>query len=202
MAAGLAPATQPIEGDKTVNIDADNADPLHQLPPLPRTLPPPHPLFTACSPPQPPVQHAAHSVFLAGSIEMGRAINWQRRLTTALQHLPLAVLNPRRGRWDPAAQPTPADATFRSQVEWELDGLQRADVIAFFFDAATMSPVTMLELGLWARSAKMVVCCPDAFWKAGNVRIVCEREDVPCVAKFEDLVEETVKMLRAKGMDA
>lgn len=37
---------------------------------------------------------------------------------------------------------------FRQQVEWELNALSVADLIVFYFDPATRSPITLLELGL------------------------------------------------------
>ena len=40
------------------------------------------------------------SLFLAGSIEMGAAVNWQDRLTTDLTPSPVRILNPRRDDWD------------------------------------------------------------------------------------------------------
>ena len=36
------------------------------------------------------------SVFLAGSIEMGSAVEWQAQVTDALRDLDIIVLNPRR----------------------------------------------------------------------------------------------------------
>lgn len=121
-------------------------------------------------------------------------------MTTFLSPLPITVLNPRRGNWDPNSKPSPNDQTFRTQVEWELAALEQASVIAFFFDKNTLSPVSLLELGLWARSGKVVVCCPEGYWKGGNVRLVCEREGVPCVGSFGELVTEVEKMLREIGL--
>ena len=56
-----------------------------------QTLKPPAPLPPAGGTP---------SVFLAGSIEMGAAEDWQARLTHALQDLDVLILNPRRDEWD------------------------------------------------------------------------------------------------------
>ncbi|ORY16320.1 hypothetical protein BCR34DRAFT_557634 [Clohesyomyces aquaticus] len=186
-----APGATAIDG---IIEDVDN-----QLPPLPNPLPTPHPEFVACMPPDEP-KYRDFSVFLAGSIEMGKAINWQTHMTANLQHLPLTVLNPRRGRWDQNTIPLPSDQTFRTQVEWELSALEKASVICFFFDKNTKSPVTMLELGLWAHSGKVVVCCDKGFWKAGNIWLVCEREGIPIVGSFRELVPEITKMLKQKGM--
>lgn len=36
--------------------------------------------------------------------------------------------------------------------------LEQVDVICFFFDVMIKSPVSLLELGLWAGSGKVVVC--------------------------------------------
>jgi hypothetical protein len=57
--------------------------------------------------------------------------------------------------------------------------LEDADIILLYFDPNTKSPISLLELGLYARSKKLFVCCPDGFWRQGNVRVVCERYGVP-----------------------
>jgi hypothetical protein len=35
----------------------------------------------------------------------------------------------------------------------------------------TQSPVSLLELGLCARSGKLKVGCPEGFWRRGNVKV-------------------------------
>jgi hypothetical protein len=114
------------------------------------------------------------TVFLAGSIEMGAAEDWQARLVAALPD-GVVALNPRREDWDASWQQTITNPQFRSQVEWELDGLERATTIAMWFAPDTRAPITLLELGLTARSGKLVVGCPDGFWRKGNIEVVCAR---------------------------
>lgn len=129
------------------------------------------------------------SVFLAGSIEMGTAEDWQSRLTSALaQHTSdLVVLNPRRDEWDASWRQRIDSAPFREQVEWELEAQERASVIAMYFAPETKAPITLLELGLFAQSGKLVVCCPDGYWRKGNVEVVCARYGVPLVVDLDDL---------------
>lgn len=182
-----------------VDIDGDVEDKLNQLPPLPSPPLKEHALFKHCVPPEAPT-YRDYSVFLAGSIEMGKAVQWQKLMATYLSDLPITVNNPRRGQWDPNVTKEAKDADFRHQVEWELAALEKADVICFFFDATTISPVTMMELGLWAKSKKVVVCCDKRFWRAGNIHIVCERYGVPFVETFVDLVPAIKTMLGKKGM--
>jgi hypothetical protein len=136
------------------------------------------------------------SVFLAGSIEQGAAVDWQRALITALAASPVTIFNPRRASWDPSWPQSAADPRFREQVEWELDALERADVIAMYLDPATRAPVSLLELGLFARTKRMVVCCPDGYWRKGNVEIVCERYGVDAVQTLDELARYVQARLR------
>jgi hypothetical protein len=127
------------------------------------------------------------SVFLAGSIEMGKAILWQDSMTKYLSDMDVTVLNPRRDDWNGDWKQDPSFGPFRGQVDWEMDHLEKADVIALFFQPGTMSPISLLELGLHAASKKVIVCCPDGFWRRGNVQIVCMRYGLEIVDTFEDL---------------
>jgi hypothetical protein len=127
------------------------------------------------------------TVFLAGSIEMGAAPDWQTELTRALG-VDATFLDPRRAEWDSSWRQSIDEPQFRGQVEWELDGLERADVIAMWFVPETKSPITLLELGLFARSGKIVVGCPDGFWRRGNVEVVCARFGAPLVAEWDAFV--------------
>src|SRR5262249_15078179 len=101
------------------------------------------------------------SVFLAGSIQMGGAEDWQTQVERALADLDVVILNPRRDEWDASWVQSISNPQFRGQVEWELEAQERAGVVAMYFAPATKAPITLLELGLFARSGKAIVCCPD-----------------------------------------
>ena len=140
---------------------------------------------------KPPVEVPTHIevpiVFLAGSIEQGTAEDWQALVGRACEDLGVVFLNPRRDAWDSSWEQRIDNPHFRGQVEWELDGLQRASMIIFYFAPSTRSPVTLLELGLYAASGKAVVCCPEGFWRKGNVDITCARFGIPQVPTLEAL---------------
>ena len=127
-------------------------------------------------------------VFLAGSIEMGVAEDWQARLAAELADVDAVGLNPRRDEWDASWRQSIDEPRFREQVEWELAGLERADVIAMWFAPETRSPITLLELGLHARGGRVIVGCPHGFWRRGNLEVVCARYGVPLVAAWEPFV--------------
>ena len=127
------------------------------------------------------------SVFLAGSIEMGAAENWQDIAGEFFNQRFWDVLNPRRDDWDSSWKQTFEDAQFYQQVNWELNALEHADLIIMYFDPNTKSPISLLELGLFARSKKIKVICPDGFWRKGNVEVVCNYYNIPLYNKLEDL---------------
>lgn len=145
------------------------------------------------------VPDGARVLFLAGSIEMGTAADWQSELTTALAGTlggrDLVILNPRREAWDASWRQSIDEPQFRDQVEWELDGLDRADLIAMWLAPGTRSPITLLELGLHARSGKLIIGCPDGFWRKGNVEVVCARHDIPLSADWPSFVTAVTRAL-------
>jgi hypothetical protein len=146
--------------------------------------------MTSYRPPTPlPETFSEPTVFLAGSIELGAAEDWQARATRFFEARGVTVLNPRREAWDASWEQRAHFAPFREQVEWELDALSRADRVLMHFEPSTKAPVTLLELGLFASSGKLVVSCPDGYWRKGNVEVVCARYHVPLVDSLDEALE-------------
>lgn len=150
-----------------------------------------------------PHEYAVHrhlpAVFLAGSIEMGVAERWQEKIAQAFQGRDILILNPRREEWNSAWRQSIDHPQFREQVEWELNGIDNAKLVIFYFAPDTKSPITLLELGMQstAHPEKMIVCCPEGFWRKGNVDIVCKRFQIHQVDTLEDLIEAAAaKLLR------
>ena len=116
-------------------------------------------------------------IFLAGTIDMGNSSDWQNALISRLsddryQNLNITIYNPRR------------DKEFNvddqeEQIRWELSHLDKADVILVNILPDSKSPITLMEIGLYANSGKLVVVCPKEFYRYDNVRIVCEKYNIP-----------------------
>jgi hypothetical protein len=133
-------------------------------------------------------------IFLAGSIEMGNAVDWQTKVVKELNDFTkdLIFLNPRRDSWDSSWVQSIENEQFYEQVTWELDALDKSDYIFMYFDPNTKSPISLLELGLYASTGKLIVACPDGFWRKGNVEVVCERFDIPLLNNLEDLISHFI----------
>ena len=133
--------------------------------------------------------HGYRSVFLAGSIEMGTAENWQDVAIASLLKIKNAlILNPRRESWDSSWEQRASNSDFSKQVWWELNGLDDCDIILMHFDPNTWSPITLMELGLHAGHRGLVISCPDGFYRKGNVEIVAEKFRIPLYNNLEDAI--------------
>lgn len=130
------------------------------------------------------------NIFLGGSIEMGNATEWQKEVVDALSDLPVQLLNPRRDDWDSNWKQSIDNPEFKRQVEWELNSLELSDIIIFYIDPNTKSPVTMMELGIHSKNNKAIVFCADGFWRKGNIDVLCQFYDIKQVNSFEELIEE------------
>jgi hypothetical protein len=127
-------------------------------------------------------------LFLAGAIDQDRAERWQDAAVTALRDQPGTVLNPRRDAWDATWVQDLANPQFAAQVAWELDGLERADVIICWLPASAQAPISLLEIGLHARGRRLLIGCEPGFHRAGNVHAVAQRFAVPVVETLSDLL--------------
>ena len=137
-------------------------------------------------------------VFLAGSIEMGKAEDWQKKVCRELSEFEnIVILNPRRDDWDTTWEQSIENKQFTEQVEWELEAQEKANYIIMNFCKDTIAPISLLELGLFIKSGKMMVACPKEFHRKGNVDITCRRYN-NCVAfdNLDSLISEFKEKLK------
>jgi hypothetical protein len=146
------------------------------------------PSLTVTSPQELPLDDPRPRVFLAGSIDMGQAQDWQAQVQRALADDGVVLLNPRRDDWNPAWQANTTEPEFVRQVQWELDALDAADVVLMYFAPGSQSPVTLLEFGLHARGGKLLVAAPEGFWRKGNVDITADHYGVQRHADLPALI--------------
>ena len=153
------------------------------------------------SPESLPATHDSPRIFLGGSIDMGSAPDWQKDMIEALKDDDVVILNPRRPDWNPAWKPQADDPHFRQQVEWELAALDSADVIVIYLAPGSKSPISLLEMGLYARSGKLIVLCPPGYWRKGNVDITAAKYGVEQVADLPALIAAAKRRLRALSVE-
>ncbi len=139
-------------------------------------------------PPQQISSNGLKSIFLAGTIDMGNSEDWQETVTKEFRSIAVNILNPRRDSWDSSWEQSFENPQFYQQVNWELSALERADIIILYLAPESKSPISLLEMGLHAKEGKLRVCCPDGFYRRGNVQIVCDRYNIPFYEDLDDLI--------------
>jgi hypothetical protein len=154
----------------------------------------------------PTTKHVWPHLFLAGSIEQGKATDWQSKAYSffdAQQELEnLVVVNPRRQNWDSDLEQRRENREFHFQVSFELDHLEKADAVAMWLEPGTLSPISLFEFGLmagWTSAGlmnKLVIGCPEGFWRKGNVEVVTDRYRIQLVSTFDELLTESYTVLR------
>lgn len=154
-------------------------------------------VFTAPEDITPALENGAINIFLIGSIEMGKAIDWQPLVIGALSFLRCNLLNPRRADWDPSWEQSSKNANFAQQVMWEQQGIECAEHVFIYIDPDTLSPITLLEFGqIYEMGTSFTLVCPKGFWRRGNLEVMCEAIGKPI---FETLEEGLIDVQRIIG---
>ena len=131
------------------------------------------------------------SIFLAGTIDMGNSLDWQKKITEDWEKYDVTFLNPRRPDWDSDF----GSDEVQKQVKWELDAMDKADIIIVNILEDSESPITIAETYRHAGSAKLFVACPDGFYRYDNISAVCEHYKSALYGSWDELKEDFEKNL-------
>lgn len=135
------------------------------------------------------VHTARKSIFLAGTIDLGKSVDWQSCVAKELAEYDVAIFNPRREVWNNSIDPKDAESEFlKEQILWELNALDKADIIILWL-AGSASPISLLEMGLFARSGKLIVGCDSSFYRYANVFWTCQHTGCTLVQDLNSVIE-------------
>ena len=132
----------------------------------------------------------AKSIFLAGTIDNGDSSNWQEELIEKCKDLNVTFFNPRRKEWNPEA--TTFDLEY--QIKWEQKHLDNADLIIMCLLDNSKSPISLLEMGLYAQSRKLIVFCNPEFYRWDNVRFTCDKYNIPLYKYDLNVVKSIIEL--------
>ena len=121
-----------------------------------------------------------HTIFFAGTIDNGNSYDWQYYLNADIADIEnkkynFTIYNPRRRNWNK----TPYLDDLRYQIKWEENYLDEADTILMYFAPKSISPISLLELGLYATSKKIIVFLSREYSRYENVVQTCRKYDIP-----------------------
>lgn len=125
-------------------------------------------------------------VYLAGAIDMGDAQNWQQDVINQFANIDeIVLLNPRRLEF--------TDVMEQSQIEWELEAMEDADLILMWFPEASKAPISLLEMGLYLRSGKLLLGVENGYYRQKNIEFTARRYNVPVFYSLGELVEQVTR---------
>jgi 8-oxo-dGTP pyrophosphatase MutT (NUDIX family) len=139
------------------------------------------------------------SMFLAGPTPRGSGKSWRKDAIDYLKAIGynghVFVPEPRDGAWA---------EDYTNQVDWEEDGLNRADVIVFYvprdltgetYGVPMPALTTNDEWGNWKESGKVVWGSPDWAQKVRYQRYYGDKFKVPLANTLEDTLQNAVSRL-------
>ena len=112
------------------------------------------------------------SIFLAGSMDHKQEGSWRDEISAEFGTYP--IFDPTNTKHD---QLNPEE--MKRHIDWELDALQLSDMILLNFLPNALSPISLVELGLYVNSKKLIVICPKEFYKSSYVHTLCEKYNTP-----------------------
>lgn len=133
------------------------------------------------------------SIFLGGTIDNGNSWDFQQYIIEKFKDVDVKLYNPRRLDWDSSWEQNIENKPFNEQVSWELTCLEKADIIIMYFAPNSVSPISLLELGLF--KDKCIVCCPEGYWRKGNIDIVCDRYNIPNFDNLDSMINNILLRL-------
>lgn len=121
-------------------------------------------------------------IFLAGSMAAKSEINWRQTVVDELQES-YHFLDPTNPNHD-----TLEDLEMRKHIKWELDELKKADYIIMNFLPDSLSPISMVELGMYIATNKLIVVCPKEFYKWRYIDTLCKEYNTPIFNQLEEVL--------------
>ena len=125
------------------------------------------------------------SVFLAGGIS--NCPDWQSEVVKAITDYDITVFNPRRKNF-----PILIAEESEKQIKWEYIRLRKADIIIFWFSAATLNPISLFEYGsALERNQKLIVGVHPDYKRKTDVEIQTKlkQKEIKIVCSISELIK-------------
>ena len=137
-------------------------------------------------------------MFLAGPTPRSSEVkSWRPKALSLLEDLGFegAVLVPENSESSPQFD-------YMNQIEWEEEGLTRADVIVFWVprELKTMPGFTTnIEWGKWHDSGKVVLGAPSKAPKLAYMRYYADKYNVPQATTLRGTLQAALELMRPQS---
>ncbi|GAB1856239.1 hypothetical protein MHTCC0001_10740 [Flavobacteriaceae bacterium MHTCC 0001] len=125
-------------------------------------------------------------VFLAGSIDLKLKGDWRSELINIVGDK-VHFIDPTISNHDELD-----DIQMKKHINWELDALNLADKVFLNLLPDSKSPISLIELGMYVRTSKLIVVCPEAFYQSRYIKTLCEKYNVPLFDSLNSAVNSLI----------
>ena len=119
--------------------------------------------------------------FLAGSIDFKVTNSWRDKVIEKSSEKTV-FFDPTRKDHDLLSE-----EEMKSHIIWELKALELADFIILNFFPDAKSPISLVELGLYMKSNKLIVVCPKEFYQYRYLNTICCKYSTPIYYNLHDI---------------
>lgn len=133
-------------------------------------------------------------IFLGGTIDSGKSEDWQKKICIKYyDDERIVIFNPRRDEW-----PKEHSDEVIKQIKWEHKRMDESDYIIMNILPDSKSPISLMEIGMYNESNKLLVFCTEKFYRYDNVKIVCEKYNIPLfnTNNITDICKEIDKLIK------
>jgi hypothetical protein len=120
-------------------------------------------------------------VFLAGSMDYKSSSSWRDKVINEFDDKNKNFFDPTNIDHDELNE-----SEMESHIQWELEAMSMADKIVLNFLPDSLSPISLVELGLYVQSEKLVVVCPKEFYQSNYVYVLCEKYNTPAYPNIDE----------------
>ncbi|WP_298900513.1 nucleoside 2-deoxyribosyltransferase domain-containing protein [uncultured Psychroserpens sp.] len=120
--------------------------------------------------------------FLAGSIDYNASNPWRESLIKKAK-ASIHFFDPTRRDHDSLSH-----AEMQNHIHWELEALELSDTIVLHFLRTAKSPISLVELGLYARSGKLIVVCPNTFYQRRYIEVLCKKYSIVLCNSLNEVI--------------
>ena len=131
----------------------------------------------------PVAKNGKQSIFLAGSMDFNSESNWRKRV--------INEFNKDYNFFDPTItnHDTLTNSQMEKHIQWELAALELSDKVLLNFLSVSESPISLIELGMYVKTTKLIVVCPDKFYKSRYIKTLCATYATPFFTDVECALE-------------
>ena len=124
-------------------------------------------------------------IFLAG----GMKNPWRKALRDKLQKANLTnliIIDPTIDDWASIGKNDISNPDYVRQTDWEHMGLIKADIEVFHFDSSSVSPITLIEMGMY-KSQESIICVESGYRKKAYIEYMGDRYGMPVTRTINEL---------------